>query len=275
MSGELVAPSDTAVVTAKGCAQPNCEGELLARGMCSRHYQTWRKQNPGLIHRPTPIPETGLCAPPECDGKPVARGLCGPHYLAWRKSHPGPLPQMTPEERFWAKVNKDGPVPEHCPELGPCWVWTRAKGRFEYGKLTLQKHTRTAHRLSYELAHGAIPDGLLVCHRCDNPPCVNPNHLFLGSSADNTRDMHAKGRGGRAGAKGERNPKAKLTTTQVGEIRIRFAAGEKRDDLAAEFQLNPTTLTKIISGRTWPDAPGPIRDRGQIGRRPTRKVPAA
>lgn len=213
-----------------------------------------------------------VCTQPGCERKMLARGMCNRHYLAWRKSHPGPLPQMTPEERFWAKVDRGGPVPEHRPELGPCWIWTKAKSRFGYGKLTLQKRTRTAHRMSYELAHGAIPSGLLVCHRCDNPPCVNPDHLFLGSFADNTRDMHAKGRGGRLGARGERNSKAKLTAAQVGEIRTRFAQGEKRDALAAEFRLNPSTVTDITSGRTWADAPGPIRERGQIGRRPTRKV---
>lgn len=203
--------SGAAVAAAKVCTQPGCERKVLARDMCNRHYLAWRKRNPGLIYHPEPIPEAGLCIPPDCDGKPIARGMCGRHYAAWRKSHPGPLPQMTPEERFWAKVDKDGPVPQHRPELGSCWVWTRATTGFGYGKLGLNGRALTAHRRSYEMAYGAIPNGLLVCHRCDNPPCVNPDHLFLGSFADNMRDMHAKGRGGRTGPKGERNSRAKLT----------------------------------------------------------------
>lgn len=96
---------------------------------------------------------------------------------------------------FWAKVNKDGPTLR--PELGPCWEWTgyRARGYGVMRRASLYRFQIATHRYSWMLANGPIPDGLLVCHRCDNPPCVRPDHLFLGTTADNTRDRDAKGRG--------------------------------------------------------------------------------
>jgi hypothetical protein len=90
---------------------------------------------------------------------------------------------MTVEERFWAKVRKgDG-----------CWEWNAAK-RLGYGKFAYEGKVIDAHRLSWLLHFGPIPEGMLICHRCDNPPCVRPDHLFLGTRADNTHDMDAKGR---------------------------------------------------------------------------------
>jgi len=98
-------------------------------------------------------------------------------------------------DRFWPKVDKNGSAPEHCPELGPCWVWTGAHVPWGYGQigLTGRKNGR-AHVVSWEMHNGPIPDGLWVLHKCDNPPCVRPDHLFLGTVQDNTADMIAKGR---------------------------------------------------------------------------------
>jgi hypothetical protein len=86
--------------------------------------------------------------------------------------------------RFWAKVSKgDG-----------CWIWTGSRNPKGYGRLNTGNRVRLAHAISWELSHGAVPDGLWVLHRCDNPPCVRPDHLWLGTAADNTADMVAKGR---------------------------------------------------------------------------------
>ena len=87
-------------------------------------------------------------------------------------------------------------MPPHCPEIGPCWTWTRATNKAGYGKIGSGEGAGTlaTHRVSWELTNGPVPDGLFVLHRCDNPPCCNPAHLFLGTSRDNTLDMIAKGR---------------------------------------------------------------------------------
>lgn len=104
-------------------------------------------------------------------------------------------------ERFWPRVNKAGPI--HAVLGTPCWLWTGAPDNRGYGRLstTLGGSVLKAHRLSWEIANGAIPEGLCVLHRCDNPPCVNPEHLFLGTRPDNARDMADKGRHGRYNAK--------------------------------------------------------------------------
>jgi len=101
------------------------------------------------------------------------------------------------EKRFWEKVNKDGPIPSHRPELGPCWLWMACRTPSGYGQLGLPGKDAgivIASRFSWELHNGPIPDGLFACHKCDNPPCVNPAHLFLGDHEDNARDAAAKGR---------------------------------------------------------------------------------
>lgn len=145
---------------------------------------------------------------------------------------------MTREERFWAKVKKsDG-----------CWEWVGAVNSRGYGFLWVDKRSFRAHRLSWEIHHGPIPSGLLVCHRCDNPICVNPAHLFLGTDADNNHDMRKKGRA--ASHRGEKNPRAKLTPEQVSEIRGRM--GEKSGvKLSVEYGVNPTTIHRIWSAKRW------------------------
>lgn len=150
---------------------------------------------------------------------------------------------MTLESRFWSKV-----------EVGPpdeCWLWTAALNEHGYGVMRPEGQrtgpTAKAHRVSWEIAHGEIPDGLAVLHRCDNPPCVNPQHLFLGTQADNVTDMHAKGRGNIGSANGQ----ASLTERDVIEIRNRVARGERQKDLCAEFGITKGTMSHLVSGKTW------------------------
>ena len=89
-------------------------------------------------------------------------------------------------ERFWSKVKK---------QPNGCWEWQAAKTRLGYGRFAPEGTTVKAHRVSFELCKGPIPDGMHVMHSCDNPPCVNPEHLSLGSNQDNVNDREAKGRG--------------------------------------------------------------------------------
>ena len=150
--------------------------------------------------------------------------------------------------RFWDKVDLSDP--------DGCWPWTAATARRGYGSFALKHGTLVpAHRMSWIIEHGPIPRDMCVLHHCDNPPCVNPAHLFLGTRGDNARDMAAKGRhGAQTGAMdlaGERNGRAKLTTEDVTEIRRRYAAGETQVALAPIFGVSRAMIGNIVRGEAW------------------------
>ena len=151
------------------------------------------------------------------------------------------------EDRFWAKVDVRGE--------NECWEWMACKAQ-GYGRIGLGgvgAGAENAHRLSWELHHGDIPDDLYVLHKCDNRGCVNPAHLFLGTQAENIADMVAKGRHARVAQKGERNGRAMLTKDQVIEIRHRYAeGGVTLRHLGEEFGVCPATASHIVQGRNWP-----------------------
>ena len=159
-------------------------------------------------------------------------------------------------QRFWSKVDKDGPVPAHRPELGPCWVWT-ASTRNGYGQFYLDGDNLVASRVSWAITHGHIPDGLHALHDCDNRPCVNPEHLFLGSIADNNADMHRKGRGFVPPVRvGEAHENAKLTELQVLNIRRRYAAGGiTQQALADEHGVKQAYVSAIVLRKKWTHLP--------------------
>ena len=143
-------------------------------------------------------------------------------------------------ERFWAKVDKSG----------ECWMWTGCVSRGGYGSFSVTSaDNRLAHRVAYELTIGAIPPGLLACHKCDVCGCVNPAHIFLGTSTDNNRDRESKGRGRKQ--RGEANTSATLTWEKVREIRALRSSGFSQVDLARTFGVSKQSITNIIQGRTW------------------------
>lgn len=114
-----------------------------------------------------------------------------------------------------------------------------------------------AHRYSYTLAHGSIPEGMVVCHRCDNPPCVNPDHLFLGDTRANMHDAATKGRM----SHGERHHSAKLTEAKVKEIRARYAGGGcSYKGLAREYDVFDQAIKYAVIGKTWARVPFPPYD---------------
>lgn len=148
-------------------------------------------------------------------------------------------------DRVWSRVVKTG---------AGCWEWAGNRSALGYGIVTVQHSTRLrAHRVAWELANGPIPDGVAVCHRCDNPPCINPDHLFLGTHADNMRDMVGKARQ----PHGARNARAKLTADQVAELRAARARGEPLASLASRFGLTKSGACHVAKGRAWKHAPMP------------------
>lgn len=135
-----------------------------------------------------------------------------------------------------------------------CWIWLDALDKDGYGRLQLPgKRTVKAHRVSYELHIGPVPDGRIVCHRCDVRCCVNPWHLYAGDWNSNVQDCLRRGRyvsGGKPHL-GERNGRAKLTTAQVIVIRQRATAGETQAALATEFGLSISALHKLVNNKSW------------------------
>lgn len=143
--------------------------------------------------------------------------------------------------RFWAKVEK----------TETCWNWTGARTRKGYGSIG----GHYAHRASYQMHIGPIPTGKQVCHHCDNRRCVRPDHLFVGTPADNTADMVAKGRARGGSSPGERHPSHKLSWEQVTAIRAEYGAGRvSQRALAARYGVYQFTVARIVRGEGWKDA---------------------
>lgn len=153
-------------------------------------------------------------------------------------------------DRLWEKVDQRG--------ANECWEWRGTRSPRGYGMFRIKVQgvwtNRHATRVTWELMHGPIPDGYNVCHKCDNPPCVNPKHLFLGTQSDNAQDMIRKGRNN--AAVGERQGNAKLTWADVKQIRSLYQPrifGLKR--LSKMFGVHNVTILRIIQGRMWKDEP--------------------
>jgi hypothetical protein len=130
--------------------------------------------------------------------------------------------------------------------LNGCVIWTGAKTPKGYGQIRVNYKCLQTHRATWELAHGPVPKGMQVLHKCDNPPCRELTHLFLGTAQDNSDDMKRKGRS--PITRGGRNGKSKLTDAQVTAIRKR-AKRETLRSLAAEFSIHPAHLSRIVSGK--------------------------
>lgn len=192
-------------------------------------------------------------------------------------------------ERFWTKVDKNGPVPTHRPKLGKCWVWTGGRTAAGYGETFYIGKVSYVHRISLERKLGRLlAKGEKSCHSCDNPPCLRPTHLFVGTHTENMRDMLAKGRGmanekrargdrnGRRthperypkgdrhplrlhpelAARGEQQPQSKLTESDVREIRSRWAkGGVKQADIARRFGISQAKVSQIVLRKSWAHVP--------------------
>jgi hypothetical protein len=180
-----------------------------------------------------------------CEAKVYASGLCSKHYQRLRTTgslQEGPRAHAPPEVRFWRRIAKLGP--DECwvnpNQKGGRYSWFQVGGKGSPGIL--------GHRYAYEITKGPIPPGMLVMHSCDNPRCVNPNHLSLGTPKDNTQDMLRKGRSPHITPKGVEHFRAVLTPELVREIR---ASKETHGGLARRLGVSPNTVRAVRIGRTW------------------------
>lgn len=157
---------------------------------------------------------------------------------------PGRWRPNTPDT-FWSRCNNRG-------DPAACWEWQGYKTALGYGKLSFNSRVEKAHRVAWTITHGEIPRGMFVCHRCDNPPCCNPAHLFLGTPGDNTADMMKKRRhwspGARNPLRGQHHYASKITDAQRQEI---AASDEPQAELAARYGLTPSSVSRIqiMAGR--------------------------
>ncbi len=187
-----------------------------------------------------------ICSIPKCNYRAIARELCSTHYKRWLLHGDANFDYNSFQQkvnRFWhkAKLTAD---PERC------WIWQGRLLPSGYGESNFQindKYARLTHRIAYFIFFGADPGKFCVCHKCDNRACVNPNHLFLGTHADNSADMVKKQRS----SFGTKNGQSKLTPEIVKEIYTRILNGGQQNLLAKEFNVSTGTIRDIKFGKRW------------------------
>jgi len=144
--------------------------------------------------------------------------------------------------RFWGKVRRAGPE--------ECWLWTAATNKDGYGIIVVAGRCLLATRVAHELTKGPIPAGLMICHTCDNPQCVNPKHIYAGTAKDNAKDCMDRGR--KASVAGERNPRARLTSDDVDRMRmLRQQDRLSVEELAGMFKVTAGHVSRILRGTKW------------------------
>lgn len=180
---------------------------------------------------------TNACSIPACEDLIFRRSWCVKHYGRWqRHRNPLTLLRVLPIKRL-AKHYKAN-------EQTGCWEWTAALTKYGYGKFDFNGDSDIAHRVAYKLFRGPIPKKMLVCHHCDNPICVNPKHLFLGTPKENMQDAMKKGRMTR----GNKLWSAKLNDKQVKEI---LGSSELRSEIAIQYDVSWSTIDCIKKRKTW------------------------
>jgi HNH endonuclease len=151
--------------------------------------------------------------------------------------------------RLWRRVDKNGPIVR--PGLGRCWVWTGSVNEDGYGRIHVFDvgHLVATHQFAYRLECGDVPDGQVVRHLCDNPPCCNPAHLVLGTVADNVRDMMERGR--HVALRGSQNSQSVLNEGLVREIRAASRAGESHSSIAYRIGVTPQCIRLVVTRKSW------------------------
>lgn len=226
-------------MTDSTCSTDGCERKIYFRGKCHGHYV-----RVGPRRR-------GLCTVDGCDVIATCQKLCDKHYTRYRRHGDPAVTLRAPHwsslvERLeftgWTEVIRR-------PELDPCWEWNGGKYVSGYGQVSTPGDiSRPVHRMAHLAWIGPLEEEQQVCHRCDNPPCMNPAHLFAGTRKDNMQDCAQKDRI----TFGERVQWSKLTEEDVRNIRAVYATGEfSQKEIAAAYGVSQSNISHTVNGRTW------------------------
>lgn len=177
-------------------------------------------------------------------------GCCGRTIVNWMERHgiarrvTGRNTPRTQEELFWSRIGKAG--------KDECWEWTARRNGDGYGTIWFDGRDQGAHRIMWQLTYGEVPEGKYICHHCDNPPCVNPGHLYIGNAQTNADDRESRSRSGKHKRCGENNANSKLTWAQVREIRALYATGEwTQTKLAERFDALQVNISRVVNHKSW------------------------
>jgi hypothetical protein len=186
------------------------------------------------------------CSVSGCTSKNYGNGYCLKHYKRMKRHGSVELPKriVSAIDRYLSRVTK----------AADCWSWNGAKSGQGYGVIRCSETNRNIfiHRLSYSHFNGPIPDGMNVLHKCDNPECSNPEHLFIGTQKDNVLDMMQKGRKPPVvGLKGQLSPRSKLTWEEVRQIKKMLSDGQTCAGISRKFGVTPENISAIKLGKTW------------------------
>lgn len=235
----------------RGISQWAVRARLARAGVPLRGREEARRLRPG--GRP-PSPPRVLRPCVNCGALTRRVERCNACYL-WLRRHrtERPRDRWDIEFRFWSRVDVRGP--------DDCWEWQGPRLRQTYGRTKHGGRTVYAHRRAWELTHGSISDGIDICHRCDNPPCCNPVHLFEGDHSANMADMKAKGRARSGSPKGEDHPQAKLTDADIRKMRGDHRSGATQTALAGRFGVSQAYVSRLLAGKRRASSVSPSRPR--------------
>lgn len=228
----------------KICKVKNCNNKVHSHEFCGKHVQRWKRHGDPLIETRKFAKDSNYqCSIDGCNKEYIANGYCSMHYQRY-KTHKNPfiigssLEFETAIETFEAKVIKTSKY--------DCWGWQGLKNIGGYAVFS-HKKMYIASRLIYEHMYGKFDDNLIICHFCDNPECTNFLHLFVGTPKDNSQDMVNKGRS----VKGQKNPRAILSNEQVIEIKKMIQQGLKNRHIGPIFNVDADVISNIRCGQTW------------------------
>lgn len=236
----------------------DCPAPHFGHGYCQVHHYRWRKHgDPLIVGKPAPRkPGPGKpCGVTDCPQRARKKGFCERHFgrLLRHGDAAIEMPLRRSHHEVWTRAQwVEAFNSRFVRSASECLEWTGNLNENGYGRFVFEGRQWFTHRLAYTLSVGPIPQGLFVCHRCDNPACGDPAHLFVGTSADNLADMRAKGRGFvPPPAKGSAHPKTALADQDVYGIRAAHAGGENQSAIARRLGIGRGVVANICQGKTW------------------------